>query len=181
MNRPAGRARRVSKCRGSGQVGRGLVRSGLVWSGPIGLGVVWSGRVRSGRVWSGLVGSSRIGSSRVNRFSNLADQVRSCQEILNSHGTGRVGSREFQIVPGRVRSGGIGSSSLRCGSFMSRVTMTRELFSADQRVGPGDLANRCFFLKTHSYLLEGHSRDPWIRNYTKLASSADTSNLERIS
>ena len=52
---------------------------------------------------------------------------------------------------------------------------TRELFSADPRVGPADLARGSVFLKTYSCLPEGHSRDPRscprVRNDTILAAS----------
>ena len=46
------------------------------------------------------------------------------------------------------------------GSLAGRVTMTRELFSADPRAGPADLARGSVFLQTCSCLPEGHSRDP---------------------
>ena len=38
--------------------------------------------------------------------------------------------------------------------------MTRDLFSADPRVRPADLARRSVFLQTYSCLPESHSRDP---------------------
>ena len=49
-------------------------------------------------------GSGRVGSGRVKRFWNLAGRVGSGQEILQSHGSGRVGSRGFQNPAGRVGS-----------------------------------------------------------------------------
>ena len=49
--------------------------------------------------------------------------------------------------------------------------MTRELFSADPRVGRTDLARGCVFLHTYSCLSDGHSRDPRVRIDTMLAAS----------
>ena len=70
--------------------------------------------------------------------------------------------------------------------------MTCELFSADPRVGPADLARRFVFLQTYSCLPEGHSGDPRVlpagsklydscRLYPEGLSRADVPNSERIS
>ena len=58
--------------------------------------------------------------------------------------------------------------------------MTRELFSADPRVGPADLARGSVCLQTYSCLAEGHSRDPRVRNYTILAASRLNASLVPI-
>ena len=70
--------------------------------------------------------------------------------------------------------------------------MTRELFSADPRVGPTCLARGSDFLQTYSGLPEGHSRDPRVlpggpKGYDTCSflpeglSRGDTPNSERIS
>ena len=102
---------------------------------------------------------SRVGSGQeVLQIS----RVGSGQQVFKSRGSGRVGSRGFQIsgvgsgranrfsnLPGRVRSG---HEEFK----MPRVTMTRELFFADARVGPADLARRSVFVQTYSGLPESH-------------------------
>ena len=70
--------------------------------------------------------------------------------------------------------------------------MTRELFSADPRVGPADLTRGSVFLQTYSCLPEGHSRDPRVlsagpklyhacRFLPEGLSRADVPNSKRIS
>ena len=69
--------------------------------------------------------------------------------------------------------------------------MTRELFSADPRVGPADLARGSVFLQTYSCLPEGHPRDPragpagpkfynTCRFLPEALSRGDTPNSERV-
>ena len=87
----------------------------------------------AGRVGSGHYALKSHGPSRVKRFQNLA---------------GRVGSRGFQNLAGRV-----GSSPAKYGSFAGPAIMTRELFSADPRVKPTDLARGSAFFKLTA---EGH-------------------------
>ena len=90
------------------------------------------------------------------------------------HGLGRVMTREVQVTRG------------------SGHTMTRELFSADPRVRPADLARGSVSLQTYSCLPEGHSRDPRVRPagpnlcitcrfLPEGPSRADTPNFERTS
>ena len=98
----------------------------------------------SGRVESISFQISWVGSGRVKRLSNLTGRVGSGQEDFKSHGSGRVMTRRY-------------------GSFAGPVTMTRELFSADPRVGPADLARGYFFLQTYSCLSEDLTRDPRVR------------------
>ena len=102
-----------------------------------------SGRVGSLRLkyhGSGRVGSrgskiSRVGSGRVRRSSK-------------SRGSGRFGSKGFKIFrvgSGRVKrfskSRGSGRVMTReYGSLAGQAIMTRELFAADPRVEPADLA-----------------------------------------
>ena len=63
--------------------------------------------------------------------------------------------------------------------------MTRELFSADPRVGPAALARGSVLLQTYSCLAEGHYRGPRVRNTCRFLreglSRGDTPNSERIS
>ena len=70
--------------------------------------------------------------------------------------------------------------------------MTRELFSADPRVGPTDLARGSVFLQMYSFPSEGHSRDPRVvpagpnwydtcRFLPEALSRGDTPNSERKS
>ena len=81
--------------------------------------------VRLGGVGSGIVQNitGRIGSGRVKTFSNLVGRVRSSQELIKSHGSGRVGS-------GRVGSGQQVMKNSRVGSDHD----TRE--TSHSRVGP---------------------------------------------
>ena len=104
-------------------------------------------RVGSGRVGSTSFQISRVGSGRVKRFSNLMGRVGSGRGVFKS--------------PRRVWSGWVMRCSKCHGS--SRVTMTRELFSANPRVGPAGLARRSVLLQTYGCLLEGHSCDPRVR------------------
>ena len=121
-------------------------------SGQEGLKIpqVGSGRVKrcskchgSGRVGSTTFQISRVGPGRIKRFSNITGRVGSGPEVFKSRGSGRVGSWP-----------------VRYGSLAGRDPMTRELFSADPRVGPADLARGSVFLQTDSCLPEGHSLDP---------------------
>ena len=86
-------------------------------------------------------------------------------------GSGRVGSRGFQKLAGRVGSGqevfktsrvGSGHDPRNTGRFAGQAIMTRELFWADPRVKPADLARGSAFFKLTA---EGHGRAgaPWVR------------------
>ena len=137
-------------------------------------------RVVSGRVrrWSKCHGSvrvgstsfqiSRVGPSRVKRFSNFVGRIGSGHEVFKMS---RVGS---------------GHDPRDTGHSRGRVTMTRELFSADPRVGPADLTRGSVLLQTYSCLPEGHSRDPRSRPtgpklyYTILAASCLKASLVPI-
>ena len=106
----------------------------------------------AGRVGSSRFKISRVGSGRVKRFSK-------------SRGSGRVGSRGFKISrvgSGRVGSGqevfkisrvGSGPDRRDTGHFAGQAKMTRELFWADPRVKPADLAGGSAFFKLTA---EGH-------------------------
>ena len=131
----------------------------------------------------------RVGSRRVKTFSDLVGWVVSGQEIFKSYGWGRIGSRAFRIS--RVRSGRV----MRCSKCHAsgRVTMTRELFSADPWVRSAVLNCGSVCLQSYSCLPQGHSsRDPWVVSAgPKLyyachflpegPSHADISNSERTS
>ena len=110
--------------------------------------------------------SDRVVSGRVNTLSNLAGRVGSGQEVLKSHGSGRVGSgrvgssrvKRFRNLAGRVGSGQevlksrgsgqVGSGGFQIsrvgsshdprgmGHYTDRATLTREFLSSDPRVGP---------------------------------------------
>ena len=95
-----------------------------------------SGRVGSLRFITSRVGSgqevskiSRVGSGRVKRLQNLAGRVGSGQEV-------------FKIL--RV---GSGHDPRDTGHFADQAVMTRELFWADPRVKPADLAGGSAFFK----------------------------------
>ena len=77
------------------------------------------------------------GFSRVKGVSKSRKpgRVGSLHFKISRVGSGRVGSRGFQNLAGRV-----GSCPARCGSLAGQAIMTRELFSADPRVKPADLA-----------------------------------------
>ena len=107
---------------------------------------------------------SRRGSGRVG----------SGQQVLKSRGPCRVGSRSFQKSRGSGRVGWVKRFSnltdwvgsdrvMRCAKChgSGRVTITRELFSADPRVEHADLARASVFFKLAAACLpESHSRDP---------------------
>ena len=59
-------------------------------------------------------------AGRVKGVQNLAGRVRSGHYVLNSHGSGRVGSRCFQNLAGRVGSGQKASKSRGSGRVGSR-------------------------------------------------------------
>ena len=150
---------------------------------------------------------SRVGSSRVRRcsichgsgrvgstsFKSLGSG-RVGSRFFKSHGSGQVGSKGFQISrASRVESSvfkmsrvGSGHDPRDTGHSRGRVTMTRELFSADPRVGPADLTRGSVLLQTYSCLPEGHSRDPRSRPtgpklyYTILAASCLKASLVPI-
>ena len=68
-------------------------------------------------------------------------RVRSGQEFFKTHGSGRI--KSFSNLTGRLklgqevmRSSRVGSGHDENGSFAGRASMTRELVSADPRVGP---------------------------------------------
>ena len=70
-------------------------------------------------------------------------RVGSGHHVLKSHGSGRVGSRGFQNLAGRVGSKGFkisrvgsGHDPRDTGHFAGQAIMTRELFWADPRVTP---------------------------------------------
>ena len=90
-----------------------------------------TGRVGSGRLVTKGSPISRVGSDRVKSFSNFTGRVESGHENFKSHGSGQAGSEGDEKLAGWLRS-----SPARNGPPAGRVSMTRELFSADPRVWP---------------------------------------------
>ena len=129
MTRPAGRVKEVSKSRGSGRVGSLRFKISRVGSGRVGSRsfLNLAGRVGSGRVASRGFKISRVGSGRVKRFQNLVGRVGSGQEVFQ---ISRVGS---------------GHDPRDTGHFAGQAKMTRELFWANPRVKPADLARGSAF------------------------------------
>ena len=68
-------------------------------------------------------------SDRVKRFWNVAGRIRSGQEVFKSHGVGS------------------GHDPRDTGHFTDQATLTREVFSSYQRVGPVDLTRKPITLK----------------------------------
>ena len=116
------------------------------------------------RVMTRPVVSQSRGSSRVNRLQNLLGRVGSTgftisrvgsgPKALKSRGSGRV--KRLQNLAGRVRSGqevfkisrvGSGHDPRDTGHFAGQAIMTRELFWAEPRVQPADLAGGSAFFK----------------------------------
>ncbi|CAM9124236.1 unnamed protein product, partial [Laminaria digitata] len=109
---------------------------------------------------------SRVGSGRVKRVRNITGRVGSGQEVLKYRGSGRVGSRFFQIsrvglswvIGGfQISRVGSGHDPRDTDHVTGRATLTREFFSSDPRTGPADLTRGPDTLKTYCFLPEGLS------------------------